>query len=64
YWVSLDGSSVSLTRDFGKMITTTGEEIEKASSRMKYQNKERTLKSIKHIKQRGLPTETVKIGQR
>lgn len=64
YWLSLDGNSVSLTRDFGKNRTTTGEEVEKASSKIKYQNKERTLKSIKDIKQRELPTEKLLIGHR
>jgi hypothetical protein len=64
YWVSIDGSSVSLTRDFGKMTTTTAEEVEKASSKMKYQNKQHTLKSIKDMKQRELPTEKVMIGHK
>ncbi|MGB5277604.1 MAG: hypothetical protein WBP02_10590 [Gammaproteobacteria bacterium] len=63
YWVSPNGNSVSLTRDFGKLATTTGEEVAKASSRIKYQNKEQTLKSIKHIKQREVPTDTV-VGRR
>lgn len=64
YWVSLDGSSVSLTRNFGKMTTTTSKEVDKASSKMKYQNKERTLQSINYIKQREIPTENVIIGHR
>ena len=64
YWVSLDGSSVSLTRDFGKTTRETGKEVEKASSTMKYQNKQRTLKSINAIKLRELPTEKVLIGHK
>lgn len=65
YWVSLNGGSISLTRDYGKATTTTGEEVEKKSSTMKYQNKQRTLESIENMKQRELPTETsVKIGHR
>jgi hypothetical protein len=64
YWLSLDGSSVSLTRDFGNMATTTGAEVEKASSTMKYQNKERTLKSIYDIEQRELPVENMLIGHK
>ena len=63
YWVSPSGSSVSLTRDFGKVATTTGEEVAEASSRIKYQNKERTLKSIKYIQKREVPTDKV-IGRR
>ncbi len=63
YWLSLDGSSVSLTRDFGHMATIAGAGVEKASSTMKYQNKERTLQSIRDMKQRELPTEKVIIGQ-
>jgi hypothetical protein len=55
---------VSLTRDFGKITTTTGEEVEKASSTMKYQNEQLTLKSIENMKQRELPTENIKIGHR
>ena len=54
YWVSSSGSSMSLTRDFGKMTSTTDEDLEKASSTMKYQNRLRTLKSIKDMKQREL----------
>ena len=63
YWVSPSGTSVSLTRDFGKVATTTGEEVAKASSRVKYQNEERTLKSIKYMKKREVPTDKV-IGRR
>jgi hypothetical protein len=63
YWVSASGSSMSLTRDFGKK-TTNGEEVEKTSSTMKYQNKELTLKAIKDMKQSELPTEKVTIGFR
>jgi hypothetical protein len=64
YWVSINGGSVSLTRDFGKITTTTGEEVGKASSTMKYQNKQRTLTSIENMKQRELPTEKITIGHR
>ncbi|MBT8128155.1 MAG: hypothetical protein KJP15_11780 [Gammaproteobacteria bacterium] len=64
YWVSTNGSSVSLTRDFGKITTTTDEAVEKASSTMKYQNEQLTLKSIESMKQRELPTENTKIGHR
>lgn len=64
YWVSLDGSSVSLIRDFGKIKTATGDDVDKASSKIKYQNTERTLKSIKDIKQRAIPTEKVIISHR
>ena len=64
YWISSNGGSMSLARDFGKMATTTGEELVKASSTLKYQNKELTLKSIEDIKQRELPTEKAEIGYR
>ena len=63
YWVSPSGNSVSLTRDFGKVATTTGEAVAEASSRIKYQNREQTLKSIKYIEKREVPTDKV-IGQR
>ena len=63
YWVSPSGNSVSLTRDFGKVATTTGEAVAEASSRIKYQNREQTLKSIEYIRKREAPTDKV-IGRR
>lgn len=63
-WISTNGSSMSLARDFGKMSTTAGEEVEKASSTIKYQNKELTLRSIKDMKQRELSAEKLKIGHK
>ena len=64
YWVSSNGSSMSMTRDFGKMAKTTGDEVETASSTIKYQSEERTLKSIADVKQRELPAGENLIGHR
>ncbi len=50
YWVSLDGSSESHTRDYGKLTSKTGKQADKESSTMKYKNNQSTIKSNKKKK--------------